>query len=422
MTTTFVMHRLLRTSNQLFLTSKITSRKINTTNIINRTKDAIEHTWTSSKLFATEIKTTTSLVKDMMSGSMLTRREKRQVVRTGTDMLRLVPFSLFLVIPFMEFLLPFAVRFFPWILPSPFKSKNDIDNSIVNRAQVRLETAKILRQTLKELTDTKKNIDDDQTVKILEKIRQKRQIYLMTTDEVLQIAKLFKSDITLDNMNRKHLVSMCNHLSIPTFGSAEILRYQLRSKIKDIVEDDRMILWEGIDSLEKDELQQACIERGMPFVNLSIETYRDQMKSWLDMSMNKNISPSLMILSHAFTGEQNIQEAFKKEAIADAIHKLDEKVVDEVKVDIVMDTADQNEKLEKIKEVDQIERTVENISIPEIIKDIEIERSKGKEKLSNDIEESESSTNIEKTKQVLSKVLDNLQDDVDKLKLEGKNG
>ena len=91
-------------------------------NLIDKAKKALQHTWTSSKLFATEIGTTTSLVKDMIGGSILTRRDKRQIVRTGTDVLRLVPFSLFLIIPFMEFLLPFAVRIFPGLLPSPFRT------------------------------------------------------------------------------------------------------------------------------------------------------------------------------------------------------------------------------------------------------------------------------------------------------------
>ena len=33
---------------------------------------------------------------------------------------------------------------------------------------------------------------------------------------------------------------------------------QLRTKINAIKEDDRRILWEGVDSLNEEELQEAC--------------------------------------------------------------------------------------------------------------------------------------------------------------------
>ena len=43
-----------------------------------------------------------------------------QLKRTTQDLLRLIPFSVFLVIPFMELLLPVALKLFPNMLPSTF--------------------------------------------------------------------------------------------------------------------------------------------------------------------------------------------------------------------------------------------------------------------------------------------------------------
>ena len=43
--------------------------------------------------------------------------------RTTQDLLRLVPFSVFIIVPFMELLLPVALKLFPNMLPSTFEDK-----------------------------------------------------------------------------------------------------------------------------------------------------------------------------------------------------------------------------------------------------------------------------------------------------------
>jgi hypothetical protein len=47
----------------------------------------------------------------------------RQLVRTVSDLFRLLPFSVFIIVPFMELLLPLALKLFPGMLPSTFTSK-----------------------------------------------------------------------------------------------------------------------------------------------------------------------------------------------------------------------------------------------------------------------------------------------------------
>lgn len=45
-----------------------------------------------------------------------------QFTRTASDLFRLVPFSVFIIVPFMEFLLPVALKLFPGMLPSQFET------------------------------------------------------------------------------------------------------------------------------------------------------------------------------------------------------------------------------------------------------------------------------------------------------------
>lgn len=75
---------------------------------------------------------------------------------------------------------------------------------------------------------------------------------------VIRIAQLFKDELTLANIARPQLVSMCQYMNLPPYGADIFLRFQLRNKLRQLKEDDRRILWEGIDSLTSSELKEAC--------------------------------------------------------------------------------------------------------------------------------------------------------------------
>ena len=64
----------------------------------------------------------------------MTRRESRQLTRTVGDLFRLVPFLAFVIIPFMEFLLPVALKLFPGWLTNPI-----FINFLFNRVLLRWE-------------------------------------------------------------------------------------------------------------------------------------------------------------------------------------------------------------------------------------------------------------------------------------------
>ena len=84
-------------------------------------KDELKHYWMGSKLLWHEMKLSTNLVKRVASGHTLSRRERQQLLKTTADMFRLVPFMVFVVVPFMELLLPLTLKLFPNMLPSTFE-------------------------------------------------------------------------------------------------------------------------------------------------------------------------------------------------------------------------------------------------------------------------------------------------------------
>ncbi|CAM9821026.1 unnamed protein product, partial [Sphacelaria rigidula] len=79
------------------------------------------HYWLGCKLLWSDIKTARKIVSRMLRGFPMTRRERKQLLRTASDIFRMVPLAAFVLIPFMEFLLPVALRVFPNMLPSTFQ-------------------------------------------------------------------------------------------------------------------------------------------------------------------------------------------------------------------------------------------------------------------------------------------------------------
>lgn len=87
----------------------------------NSIKEIAHHYWVGSKLLWSEIKIARQIISRVVQGHSMTRRERIQLIRTTTDIFRLVPFAIFVIVPFMELLLPFALKLFPNMLPSTFQ-------------------------------------------------------------------------------------------------------------------------------------------------------------------------------------------------------------------------------------------------------------------------------------------------------------
>lgn len=88
-----------------------------------RIKEGLLHYWHGSKLLAYETKISSKLIYKLMKGDELIRRERRQLLRTTSDLIRLVPFIIIAIIPFLEFALPLILKIFPNMLPSTFEDK-----------------------------------------------------------------------------------------------------------------------------------------------------------------------------------------------------------------------------------------------------------------------------------------------------------
>lgn len=80
-----------------------------------------------------------------------------------------------------------------------------------------------------------------------------------------------------------------------------------------------MIDKEGVDALNRTELQQACRARGMRAYGMPEHRLRDQLTQWLDLSLNKKVPPSLLLLSRALMVPETIPMSDKLKATISAL-------------------------------------------------------------------------------------------------------
>ena len=59
-------------------------------------------------------------------------------------------------------------------------------------------------------------------------------------------------------------------------------------------------MWKDIDSLTKMDLREACQEIGMRSTGLSKAAYKRSLQQWIDLSVNRNVPISLLIMSRTF--------------------------------------------------------------------------------------------------------------------------
>lgn len=251
----------------------------------------------------------------ILNGQSLSRREHRLMIRTTSDLFRLLPFSVFIIVPFMELLLPLAIKLFPGMLPSTFQSASDQDNKIKQNLKVKIEMAKFLQKTLDDMTVQHKDHRSEAAKEFSEFFQRLRTSgNLASNEEIIKFSKLFEDEITLDSLNRPQLLALCRVLEANTIGTSTLLRFQLRMKLRSLAADDRMIQKEGIDSLNLSELQSACRARGMRAYGLSEERLRFQLQEWVNLSLNEKVPASLLLLSRALMLPENVEVSEKLKA------------------------------------------------------------------------------------------------------------
>ncbi|XP_040275157.1 mitochondrial proton/calcium exchanger protein isoform X1 [Bufo bufo] len=327
--------------------------------------DELKHYYHGFRLLWIDTKIAARMLWTILNGNPLSRRERRQFLRICADLFRLVPFLVFIIVPFMEFLLPVVLKLFPNMLPSTFETTSKKEERLKKELRVKLELAKFLQDTIEEMALRNKAAKGNVTAEFsifFQKIRSTGE--RPSNEEIVRFSKLFEDELTLDNLTRPQLVALCKLLELQSIGTNNFLRFQLTMKLRSIKADDKLIAEEGVDILNVKELQAACRARGMRALGVTEERLREQLKQWLELHLNQEIPTSLLLLSRALylpdtlspadqlkTTLQTLPESVGKEAQVKVAAVEGEKVDNKTKLEA---TLQEEEAIRKEKEMTRL--------------------------------------------------------------------
>ncbi|ORM40666.1 putative LETM1 and EF-hand domain-containing protein 1 [Babesia sp. Xinjiang] len=295
--------------------------------------DGIKHTihWckTGFRLYFANVKVSYYILLKRLKGHPMRYNERKLLMNTLNDALKLVPFSFFLIVPFAELLLPVAIRLFPQMLPSTFRTDNSkSDDYLQKKLLAKKELAQFFQELVQERTNQLLQEELDSSLKtkmealkdFQERILNKKDRDInpfLSSNELLVFAKIFKKEFKLEKMNLETLKVMCKLLGITPFSMRSHVVLQLRHHLLKIQREDRLIMWEGVESLTTEELQEACRDRAMKFYNISKEQMQQQLKQWLDLSSMPQISPILLLWSRCITMTHEPMAIHADDVVAD---------------------------------------------------------------------------------------------------------
>uniref|UniRef100_A0A8C0DXT6 Leucine zipper and EF-hand containing transmembrane protein 2 n=1 Tax=Balaenoptera musculus TaxID=9771 RepID=A0A8C0DXT6_BALMU len=249
-------------------------------------------------LLWTDTKVAARMVWRLLHGQVLSRRERRRLLRTCADLFRL--FMVFITVSFMEFLLPAFLKLFPEMLPSTVESESKKEEKQKKKMTAKLELAEFLQETIADMARRNGAQLGDASTQFSAYLKQVQTGHKPSTKEIVRFSKLFEDELTLEHLDRSQLVALCKLLELQSFGTNNLLRFQLLMKLKSIKADDEVIAKEGVSALSVSELQAACRARGMRSLGLTAEQLKQQLTEWQDLHLKENVPPSLLLLSRTF--------------------------------------------------------------------------------------------------------------------------
>ncbi|XP_071982318.1 mitochondrial proton/calcium exchanger protein isoform X2 [Engystomops pustulosus] len=336
-----------------------------------RVMDELKHYYHGFRLLWIDTKIGARMLWNILNGGNLSRRERRQFLRICADLFRLVPFLVFIIVPFMEFLLPVVLKLFPNMLPSTFETTSKKEERLKKELRVKLELAKFLQDTIEEMALRNKAAKGNVTEEFsnfFQKIRSTGE--RPSNEEIVRFSKLFEDELTLDNLTRPQLVALCKLLELQSIGTNNFLRFQLTMKLRTIKADDKLIAEEGVDTLNVKELQAACRARGMRALGVTEERLREQLKQWLELHLNQEIPTSLLLLSRALYLPDTLSPA---DQLKTTLQTLPESMAKEAQVKVAAvecDKVDNKTKLEAtLQEEEAIRKEKEQDRLAEVAKE-----------------------------------------------------
>ena len=247
----------------------------------------------------------------------------QKIQQITQDVIKFIPFSIFILIPGLELLLPAWLVIFPNAIPSQFQSKNTrqkkMDELLMNRNNgaekllykfpkylKTLSNSSILSKKEKEELEELLKLVDSNNAMHTDYLRYKHLFTKYADFKHFKVTSLQEmahfmglSPVTGLNIINNVLSFLGMRIQIDnkyvSWLTKIILTRELRLFFRKIRREDSYLYWEKVESLEENKLDSILIERGIEIVNKPIPTKLKDYKMWQAIS-NLNNAPDTMLL------------------------------------------------------------------------------------------------------------------------------
>lgn len=310
----------------------------------------IKHLGSSLKLFWLNSKIGCKIAVRIVKGEQVSAIERNRMKRALADIFLMFPFSIFVIIPGAELLIPVYLKIFPSAMPSSFETLSQKEQRSIKQTQARLDLASFLHETLNEVQKKQKaatNATMTEFMKFTKEVRNGDR--WITNKDIRRFAPIFQEHLTIEQMDRATLDALCkifkaNPVKQRVSGahgeftqSTQLIRLVLRKRLHELKYQD--IEWleiindgkRGIASIPVEDLQDLNRDRGMRAAGLTRERLERQYMDWLELAHDPVISDSLLAYTRILYMPKTLPKLTT--AMEKSIDKKKPKRKDEIKVE-----------------------------------------------------------------------------------------
>lgn len=285
-------------------------------------KEQVLHLYHGFRLLAVNARIALRLRRQMRRGQQLTRRERQLLEVTTNDLIRLVPFSVFVIVPAAEVLLPIALLLFPNLMPSTFTT-----SSQRRRKQI-MENLKagVSRKRLFEFMTSKVLLHEkfNSNSPVVPVFRAIHEGAVMGQDSLRCLVPHFDVNgplalkkipgyILRDLNVRIGKFSAFERMILPKTWYAVRMRFMIEQELERMEADDLELSNTDLSSLTPRELENECAIRRMRWYG-SPEELRSQLTDWLALSLDPDVPNHLLLfVAPRATPDDAVLDYFSKE-------------------------------------------------------------------------------------------------------------
>jgi LETM1 and EF-hand domain-containing protein 1 len=253
--------------------------------------DACRHLYHGFRLLGKNTAVAYRLTRRLNAGMALTRKERILLERSTIDLLRLVPFSVFIIVPFGELLLPVALKMFPGLIPSTFETETQGKSKAFSSELVKMRA----RTKLQEYSTTQIVAVSFGYNDILRAVAHGDKL---SVDHIKRVTPMFLTGEPLgyDKLPTEIVASLCKVTGsyrtyydfVPGKWSKPYMVARLDKCVVKMKADDTLLQEEGLSMLTRDELEKANHARGMRWVDDDAALIA-QLQDWIALSHDEAV-------------------------------------------------------------------------------------------------------------------------------------